>query len=107
MVAVFLVVTLALNRFDVAVGPPSTAQATRTSSIGEQPVISARPQNSSPASTTPSVRPARSVAQRAEPKPAPAGPDVEAPDPQMAASNTPIADPSTFGSEAYEPIYSN
>jgi ActR/RegA family two-component response regulator len=107
MVAVFLVATLVLNRFDAAAGPSSSALATRTSSIGEQPVIAAPPQNSTPASPTTSVRPARSVAQRAEPKPDSAGPEVGAADPQMAASNTPIADPSSFGSEAYEPIYSN
>jgi hypothetical protein len=47
------------------------------------------------------------VAQRAEPKPDSTKADVVALDPQMAASSTPIADPSTFGSEAYEPIYSN
>jgi hypothetical protein len=34
-------------------------------------------------------------------------PDADPPDPQMAASNSPVAEPSTFGSEAYEPIYSN
>jgi ActR/RegA family two-component response regulator len=107
IVAVFLVATLALNRFDAATGPSSSARATRTSSIGEQPVISAPPQNSTPASPTPSVRPARSVARRAEPKPDSTGPDVGELDPQMAASSTPIADPSSFGSEAYEAIYSN
>ena len=107
IVAVFLVATLALNRFYAATGPSLSARATRTSSIGEQPVISAPPQNSTPASPTPSVRPAQSVAQRAAPKPDSTGPDVGEPDPQMAASRTPIADPSSFGSEAYQPIYSN
>jgi hypothetical protein len=107
IVAVFLVATLALNRFDAATGPSSSTRATPTASIGEQPVISAPPQNSTPASPTPSVRPARSVAQRVEPKPDSTGPDVGELDPQMAASSTPIADPSSFGSEAYEAIYSN
>jgi hypothetical protein len=107
MVAVFLVATLAFNRFDAAARPALSAQAMRISRIDPQPVISAPPQNSMPASPTPLVRPARSVAPRAEPKPDPEGPDVGDPDAQMAASNTPIADPSTFSSEAYQVIYSN
>jgi ActR/RegA family two-component response regulator len=106
-VAVFLVASVTLNRFDAAAEPSSSARATHTSSIGEQPVISTPPQDSTPAGPTPSFSPARGVAQRAEPKPDSAGPDVEELDPQMAASSTPIADPSSFGSEAYEPIYSN
>jgi hypothetical protein len=106
IVAVFLVATVVLNRFDTAAGPSSNAPATRTSSIGEEPVISALPQNSAPFSPTPSFSPARSVAQRVEPQPDSTEPDAGESDPQMAAS-TPIADPSTFGSEAYEPIYSN
>jgi hypothetical protein len=107
IVAVFLGVTLTLNRFDSAAAHSSSALATRTSSMGVQPAISAPPQNSTPASPTPSVRPARRVAQRAEPKPDSKGPDVGELDPQMAASSAPIADPSSFGSEAYEAIYSN
>jgi ActR/RegA family two-component response regulator len=106
IVAVFLVATLALNRFDGAAEPSSSAQTTPTSSIGEQPVISAPPQNPTAASPMPSVRPVQSVAQRAKPKPDPE-PELGDPDSQMAASNTPIADPSTFSSEAYEPIYPN
>jgi DNA-binding NarL/FixJ family response regulator len=105
MVVVFLVTTLTLNLFVAAAAPSSRAQATRSSVPRlelEQPDISAPPENS-----TPLVRPARSVAQRAEPKPDSTKADVVALDPQMAASSTPIADPSTFGSEAYEPIYSN
>jgi hypothetical protein len=107
MVAVFLVATLAFNRFDAAARPASSAPATHISRIDPQPVISAPPQNSMPASPTPSVRPARSLAPRAEPKPGPAEPDVGDPDAQMAASSGPIADPSTFSSEAYQVIYSN
>jgi ActR/RegA family two-component response regulator len=106
IVAVFLVATLALNRFDGAAEHSSSAQTTPTSSIGEQPVISAPPQNPTAASPMPSVRPVQSVAQRAKPKPDPE-PELGDPDSQMAASNTPIADPSTFSSEAYEPIYPN
>jgi Zn-dependent protease with chaperone function len=105
MVVVFLVTTLSLHLFFAAAAPSSSVQATRTSVPRlevEQPDISAPPENS-----TPLVRVARHVAQRAEPKPDSRKNDVAALDPQMAASSTPIADPSTFGSEAYEPIYSN
>jgi hypothetical protein len=108
MVVVFLVTTLTLNLFYGV--PSSSAQATRTSVPRlevEQPDISALPENSTPAGPTPLVRVARSVAQRAEPKPDSTKTEVVALDPRMAASSTPIADPSTFGSEAYQPIYSN
>ena len=107
MVAVFLVATLAFNRFGAAAGTSSSPQATRISPMDEQPVISAPPQNPMPASPTPSVRPAQSAAKRAEVKPDPKEPDVDDPDTQMAASSTPTADPSSFGSEAYEAIYPN
>jgi len=107
IVAVFLVVTLVLNRFDAADRHSSDARVARASSIAEQPAISAPPQNSMPFSPTPPVRPPRSVEQRAEPRPDTTGTDVGDLDPKMAASTTPIADPSSFGSEAYEAIYSN
>jgi ActR/RegA family two-component response regulator len=107
IVAVFLVVTLALNRFDAADRPSSDARVARASSIEEQPAISAPPQDSTPFGPTPSVRPPRSVEQRAAPRPEAAEADVGDQDPKMAASSTPIADPSSFGSEAYQAIYSN
>jgi DNA-binding NarL/FixJ family response regulator len=105
MVVVFLVTTLILNLFFAAAAPSSSARATPTSVPRlevEQPDISTPRENSMPL-----VRPMRSVARRAEPPPDSTRADVVAQNPQMAASNTPIADPSTFGSEAYEPIYSN
>jgi hypothetical protein len=107
IVALFLVVTLALNRFDAVDRHSSDVQVARTSSISEQPAISAPPQNSMPFSPTPSVRPPRSVEQRAEPRTDATDADVGDMDPKMAASTAPIADPSSFGSEAYEAIYSN
>jgi len=107
IVAVFLVVTLALNRFDAADRHSSDARVARATSIAEQPAISAPPQDSMPFSPTPSVRPPRSVEQRAEPRPDATEADVGDQDPKMAASSAPIADPSSFGSEAYEAIYSN
>ena len=105
MVVVFLVTTLTLNLFFAPAAPSSSAQATRTSVPRlevEQHDISKPRENSIPL-----VRPMRSVARLAEPPPDSTRADVVAQNPQMAASNTPIADPSTFGSEAYEPIYSN
>jgi ActR/RegA family two-component response regulator len=107
IVAVFLVVILALNRFDAADRHSSDIRVARASSIDEQPAVSAPPQNSMPFSPTPSVRPPRSVEQRAEPRPDETEADVGDQDPKMAASSAPIADPSSFGSEAYEAIYSN
>jgi len=105
MVVVFLVTTLTLNLLFAPAAPASSAQATRTSVPrleAEQPDISTSRENSMPL-----VRPMRSVTRLAEPPPDSTRADVVAQNPQMAASNTPIADPSTFGSEAYEPIYSN
>jgi hypothetical protein len=107
IVAVFLVVTLALNRFDAADRHSADVRVARASSIDEQPAVSPPPQDSMPFSPTPSVRPPRSVEQRAEPRPDATEADVGDQDPKMAASSTPIADPSSFGSEAYEAIYSN
>jgi DNA-binding NarL/FixJ family response regulator len=104
IVAVFLVTTLTLNLFG------ASAHETRASIPRleiAQPDISASPRNSTPADLTPSFRPTQNVAQRAGPRPDATKPDVEPGDAQMAASTAPIADPSTFGSEAYEPIYSN
>jgi hypothetical protein len=105
MVVVFLVTTLALNLLFAPAAQSSSAQVASTSVPRlevEQPDISTSRENSMPL-----VRPVQSVPRLAEPPPASARADVVAQNPQMAASNTPIADPSTFGSEAYEPIYSN
>jgi DNA-binding NarL/FixJ family response regulator len=110
MAVVFLVTTLTLNLFFGAAAPSSSAEATRSSIPRlevEQPGISAPPENSTPAGPAPLVRSARSVARRAEPTPDSTKADVVALNPQMAASSTPIADPSSFGSEAYQAIYSN
>jgi hypothetical protein len=107
IVAVFLVVTLALNRFDAGDRHSADVRVARASSIDEQPPISAPPENSTPFGPTPAARPPRSVEQRAEPRPDATEGDVGDQDPKMAASSGPIADPSSFGSEAYEAIYSN
>jgi ActR/RegA family two-component response regulator len=103
IVVVLLVTTLTFSLFYASAARSSNAQATRTAVDGfsaphfyiERHDISEPPRNSTPGRPTPSVNPTRSGAQPA------------APDPQMVAGSTPIADPSTFGSEASEPIYSN
>ena len=103
-VVVFLATTLILRLFDsrVHVTPASASRPEIAQSD-----IPAPPPNPTPVLTTP-FSPATSVAKRAAPKPVAADPDDEPADPQVTASNTPpVADPSTFGSEAYEPIYSN
>jgi DNA-binding NarL/FixJ family response regulator len=115
--AVFLVTTLTLNLFDASV------HITRASTPRPEVARSnaaAPPPRLAPVLTAP-FSPAPSVAHRVghggpmgqpggpmgQPKPVAANPD-EPEDPQIAASTTvPMADPSTFGSEAYEPIYSN
>jgi DNA-binding response OmpR family regulator len=105
MVVVFLVTTLALHSFGAADAPSLSAQATRTPRVGgfsAPRLVVERPENFAPPQ-----RPVPAVAQRAEPKPDSTIPAEVAPDAPMAASNTPVADPSTFGSEAYEPIYSD
>jgi hypothetical protein len=104
MVAVFLVTILALNLFD------ASAHVTRASVSHPEMArldIGAPPWNSASTGFTPSFRPVQSVAPRAEPTPGVTSPDAEPVGPKVAASSAPIADPSTFGSEAYEPIYSN
>ena len=102
VVLVFLVTTVTLHRLDASAhvihaSAPPLAQV-------EQPVAVAPP---SPAvSLTPAFQPTPHVAQHVQPKPD-AEPDAAQDDQQLAASTTPVADPSTFGSEAYEAIYSN
>ena len=103
LVSVFLVTTLTLRLFD-GTARSSSARTTEPGALSshfspiERPEPSAPSQNSTPAAPKPS-------AQLAVSKPNPAPPPVAAMASQMAADNTPIADPSTFGSEAAEPIY--
>ncbi len=101
---VFAVAALALNLFDAPVHV-TVAAAPRQERVAPDALVP--PLDSTPNALAPSFRPARSEPQRAERSTDPAKPDVQPADPQVAASTAPIADPSTFGSEAYEPIYSN
>lgn len=109
VVVVFLVTTLALYLFD-ARGHVSRASTPRP------PVARAaiaKPLPDPGPVLTPAFAPTPSVAHRVEPagprgqpKPVVAEPDDEPDNPQIAASTSgPVADPSTFGSEAYEAIY--
>jgi DNA-binding NarL/FixJ family response regulator len=108
-VGVFLVTTLTLILFDAHVTRASTPRPEIARSA-----VPAPPPNSAPVLPRP-FNPTPAVAHRVEPKrpmgqpkPVVPDPDEEPDDPQITASTSPpIADPSTFGSEAYEPIYSN
>jgi hypothetical protein len=111
VVGVFLVTTLTLNLFDANVH--LTRASTPRPAVAPS-AVPAPPPNPAPV-LTPPLSPTPAVAHRVEPgrpmgqpKPVAPEPDEEPADPQVAASNSPpMADPSTFGSEAYEPIYSN
>jgi len=109
MVAVFLVRgPLAFNRFDAAARPALSAQAHAPSRVSTRSPLSPAPPQEFDACQPDAPRYVLRGAWHHAPsrKPDPEGPDVD-PDAQMAASNTPIADPSTFSSEAYQVIYSN
>jgi hypothetical protein len=94
---VFLVTTLTLNLLDSSV---HITHASAPAPVAQQP---RPPEPPLPVAMTPAFTPTPHVAQRVEPKP-----DPEPGPQQVAASAAPaVADPSSFGSEAYEPIYSN
>jgi ActR/RegA family two-component response regulator len=105
IVAVFLVTILTVNLLG-----GGSAHVTRAAVAGPEIArldIPSPPWKPTPAAVEPAFRPVQSVVQRAEPIPSATDPDADPRDPQMTASTAPVADPSTFGSEAYEPIYSN
>jgi hypothetical protein len=91
---VFLVTTLTLNLNDASV------HVTRASIPATK--IDLPPPPEPPAALAPAFRPEPTVARRVEPKPA-----MDPVGEQVTANNTPTADPSTFGHEAYEVIYDN
>jgi len=94
---VFLVTTVTLNLNDASV---HVTHASTPRPVVELPAPPAR--NETPVAMTTAFRPDPSVARRVEPKPA-----VERAAPQVAASTPRMADPASFSSEAYEPIYSD
>jgi DNA-binding NarL/FixJ family response regulator len=93
-VVVFVVTTLTLNLNDASV------HVTRASTPRPKIELTAPPEP--PAALAPAFRPEPGVARRVEPKPA-----VNPVGQQVTASNAPVADPSSFGHEAYEVIYEN
>jgi hypothetical protein len=103
-IVTFLMTTLTLNLVDAG-AHVTHASASRPET--EQPEVSTATRISRPVSSTPLSRPAPSVAQRVAPRTPATKPHVKPTTPQIAASTPPVADPSSFGSEAYEPIYSN
>jgi len=102
---VFVATALTLNWAD------TSAHVTRAPAPGptvEQSALAVPPSNPPPVDSKPPFGPTSSVARRVEPKPDPVQSDAEPTGPQIASSaTTPVADPSSFGSEAYEIIYSN
>jgi hypothetical protein len=98
--AVFLVTTLVLDM--VGSREPSTPV-----SIPHSETVKPDASSSRRSSTPVGLATLFHGAEHAQPKPNVAKPDVAAVGPQLAASATPAADPSSFGSEAYEPIYSD
>jgi DNA-binding NarL/FixJ family response regulator len=103
-VAVFLVTILTANLLG---GSAHVTRAAVASPEIARLDIAAPPLKPTPAAVEPGFRPVQGVVQRAAPIPGATDPDADPRDPQMTASTAPVADPSTFGSEAYEPIYSN
>jgi hypothetical protein len=105
VVGAFLVTALVFNLFDASVHV--TRASTPRPEIARSD-IPAPTRNPTPVASPPPFSPAPSAPRHVAPKPEATQPDEEPADPQVAASTTPpIADPSTFSSEAYEPIYSN
>ena len=98
--AVFLGTTFVISLLGGGVHESLAAPAVVSEEAAPAPVTAP------PVGLKPAFTPAPKVP-HAPPKPEPTEPDVTPADSRVAASATPIADPSTFGSEAYEAIYSN
>lgn len=101
IVVVFLATTVAINLLGGGVHE-SHAAVPAVAEV-ETPSAPVLPPVAMPTAFAPTPK----AVQRSQPRPQAPQPEVEPEDPQVAASATPVADPSTFGSEAYEPIYSN
>jgi hypothetical protein len=107
VVAVFLVTTLTMNLLDASVHVSHAAAPASVVGIEPPPAVPDTPPAAAPVELTPgSSHPARE-AQHPVPKPGATEPQVATADSRVAASTTPVADPSTFGSEAYEVVYTN
>ena len=101
---VLLVTMTPLELFDARL---HMARASRPWPELETHDMSGPPQNSTPARLTAVLYHAPAVAQGVEPGADVANAGAGAGDPPISASITPVADPSSFGSEAYEPIYAD
>ena len=101
IVVVFLLATLAFRQPDSS-PQLSDTQATPVTKVSDAPALHS--QMAQPDSPAP-----YQVSKPASPKPSQVSPraDVAESESQVSPASTPIADPSTFGSEAAEPIYAN
>ena len=112
-VVIVLLTTLTLRQFDAAAQssniPTATVSAISTPHPPQPhaPDSFAPSRNLTPPDPKPVVEVSRSPARPPAPAPSSDESDTAAPEPRALPDNTPIADPSTFGSEAAEPIYSN
>ena len=107
VVAVFLVTTVTMNLLDASVHVSHASAPASMVETEPPPSVPETPPAAAPAELTPeSSRPARE-APHSLPKPDATEPQVASTDSRVAASTTPVADPSTFGSEAYEVVYTN
>ena len=113
--AAFLLTVLSFRQLD-ATELVSDTPATLATTVGDtsaphpqvdRPDTFAPAKDPTPAGPKPSIETANSVAQLAVSKRNSPGADIEESESQGTAFNGPIADPSTFGSEAAEPIYAN
>jgi hypothetical protein len=107
IVLVFLGTAVTLNRLDASAHVSHAPVPSYTAAL-ETPAAAASPQTETSVAFTPPFQPAPSI----PPQPVQQTQDVPESnvvpaDTQVAASAPPRADPSTFGSEAYEPIYVN
>ena len=102
---VFLATTVAINLLGGGAHESHAAVAAVTEV--ETPAAPASLPSTMPPGMPAAFAPTTKVVQHSQPRPEAPEPEEAAADPQVAASATPVADPSTFGSEAYEPIYSN
>lgn len=105
VLAVFLATTFAISLLGGGVHE-SRAAAPAIPTVGSSLAPMMAPPPAVPVGLTPSLNHPSKVAQPTQPTPEVVESDVAPGEPRVAASATPIADPSTFGSEAYEPIYS-
>jgi hypothetical protein len=98
----FLLTTLILKKADMhPIRAPASAFAKQSGDL------TASHRSFASVSVVPTLPVAPDAATRVEPTSGATTPDTGLAQAEIAASTPPLADPSSFGSEAYEPIYSN